>query len=67
MEVRFGKSRGSVFALLNVAHKFGRRNPTLSIDIVNGKLHALSIMLRKQMNMFTTEFDFSPHAFCQHP
>jgi len=67
MEVHFGKGRGSIFALFDVAHKFGRRNPTLGIDVVNGKLHALGIMFRKQMDMFATDFDFSPHALCQHP
>ena len=67
MEVSFGKGRGSIFALLNVAHKFGRRDPTFGIYVINGKLHSLGIMLRKQMDMFATEFDFSPHALCQHP
>jgi len=66
MEVRPGKRRSSIFAFINVAHKFGRCNPTLGIDVINGKLHALSIMLRKQMDMFATHFDFGPHALCQH-
>ena len=66
MEVRFGKGRGSIFAFLNVTHEFGRRDPTLGIHVVNGKLHALSIMLGEQMNMFVTDFDFSPHALSQH-
>jgi len=66
MQVRFGKGRGSIFALFNVAHKFGWRDPTLGIDVIDGKLHALSIMLCKQMDMFAADFDFGPHALCKH-
>jgi hypothetical protein len=67
MEVGSGEGCGSVFALFNVAHKFGRRNPALGIDVINGKLHALSVILSEQMNMFAIDFDFSPNALSQHP
>jgi len=66
MQVRFGERRGSIFALLDVADKFGRRNPVLSVDVIDGKLHTLGIMLREQMDMFATDFNFSPHALSQH-
>ena len=62
MQIRFGERRGSILAFFNVAHKFGRCNPTLGIDVINRKLHALSVMLCEQMDMFATHFDFSPHA-----
>lgn len=66
MEVGFGERRGSIFTLLNVAHKFGRSDPTLGVDVIDGKLDALSIMLGEQMNVFATNFHFRPHALSQH-
>jgi len=66
MEVGSGEGCGSVLALFNVAHKFGRGDPTLGIDVINGKLHALSVMLGEQMDMFAPNFDFGPHALSQH-
>ena len=66
MQVCFGESCGSVFAFFNVADKFGRCNPALAIDVINGKLHTLSVMLGEQMDMFAPDFDFSPDALSQH-
>ena len=67
MQVCFGEGCGSVFAFFNVAYKFGRGDPAFGIDVINGKLHALSVMLSEQMNMFAIDFDFSPNALSQHP
>jgi len=66
MQVGFGKRRGSIFAFFNIAHKFGRRDPAFGIHVINGKLHTLSVVLGEQMDMFATDFDFSPHALSQH-
>lgn len=67
MQVGSGEGRGSVFAFFDVTHKFRRCNPAFGIDVINGKLHSLGIILREQMDMFAPDFYFSPDALSQHP
>jgi hypothetical protein len=65
MQVRFGERGGSIFAFFDVADKFGGRDPTFGVHVINGKLHTLSVVLGEQMDMFATDFDYSPHALSQ--
>ena len=52
-------------ALLDVFNFFGGCNPTLRVDVVDGRLCTLSIVLREEPQVFFAALDFSPYALGQ--
>jgi hypothetical protein len=66
LQVRLGVSFGCHFALLNVGHWFGGRNPGFAIDIVDRGQHTLCAILGKQSEAFTSHADFRPDTFPEH-
>ena len=58
VEIGFRTCHRPGFSLLNIVHGFGRCNPIFSVYVVNRSLHSKGIMLRKQVQVFATDFDF---------
>ncbi len=52
--------------LFDIVNRFRWCNPTLRVDVINGCLYALSVVFRKQPQMFAPYFNFCPNALNQH-
>jgi len=57
-----GLKTGGRSALLDVIYGFRRRDLFLCANVIHGNLNSLSVLLRKQLQMFAAHFDFGPNA-----
>ena len=57
-EIGFRTCHCPSFTALNIFYGFGRCNPAFSVYVVNRSLHSKYIMLSKQLQVHTTDFDF---------
>ena len=51
-----------VLALFDVFNGFRRGNPALRIDVVDGRLRTLGILLGEESQVLFADQDFGPHA-----
>ena len=52
--------------MFNVIHWLRGGDPAFRGDVVDGRLHAHSIMFREQPQAFPADYDLGPDAFNQH-
>ncbi len=63
LEVRPGIFGRFFFSLLNIVNCLGGNDPPLGVDIINGELNSLSIMLREEPQVFPSDFQVRPETF----
>src|SRR5258708_944593 len=52
--------------LVRSSRRIRGRNPFFGVDVVNGCLHSLCVLLREEPQVFRTDFDFCTNALIQH-
>jgi hypothetical protein len=63
VEVRPGIFRCFFFSLLDIVNRLGGNDPLLGIDIINGELNSLSVMLGEEPQVFPSDFHVRPETF----
>jgi hypothetical protein len=63
VEIRPGIFRRFFFSLLDIVNGLGGNDPLLGIDIINGELNSLSVMLREEPQVFPSDFHVCPETF----